>query len=93
MTPIDLPPISQLPWAVGHDRFVAAAKAITGEGACCLFVIDEAIPASARSICGRSALRIGATEMPSCPNTSSVMPCRTFIGNSGSVSTRRSEWL
>jgi hypothetical protein len=56
MTPIDLPPISQLPWAVGHDRFLAAAKAITGEGACCLFVIDETIPASARS--GYAALVI-----------------------------------
>jgi hypothetical protein len=53
---IELPPISQLPWAIGHDRFVAAASAVTGEGACCLFVIDEAIPASARS--GYAALVI-----------------------------------
>jgi hypothetical protein len=49
-------PISQLPWAVGHDRFLAAAGAVTSEGACCLFVIDEAIPASARS--GYAALVI-----------------------------------
>jgi hypothetical protein len=49
-------PISQLPWAVGHDRFLAAASAVTGEGACCLFVIDESIPASARS--GYAALVI-----------------------------------
>ena len=53
---MELPPISQLPWAVGHDRFLAAAEAVTGEGACCLFVIDEAIPASARS--GYAALVI-----------------------------------
>ncbi len=53
---MELPPISQLPWAVGHDRFLAAAAAVTGEGACCLFVIDEAIPASARS--GYAALVI-----------------------------------
>ncbi len=53
---MELPPISQLPWAVGHDRFLAAAGAVTGEGACCLFVIDEAIPASARS--GYAALVI-----------------------------------
>jgi hypothetical protein len=53
---MQLPPISQLPWAIGHDRFVAAAGAVTGEGACCLFVIDEAIPASARS--GYAALVI-----------------------------------
>lgn len=53
---MDLPPISQLPWAVGHDRFLSAAEAVTGEGACCLFVIDESIPASARS--GYAALVI-----------------------------------
>jgi predicted ABC-type transport system involved in lysophospholipase L1 biosynthesis ATPase subunit len=45
---MNLPPISQLPWAVGHDRFLSAAAAVTGEGACCLFVIDESIPSSAR---------------------------------------------
>ncbi|HEY7926893.1 MAG: hypothetical protein ACHQ06_04320 [Candidatus Dormibacteria bacterium] len=53
---MEIPPISQLPWAIGHDRFVAAAGAVTGDGACCLFVIDEAIPASARS--GYAALVI-----------------------------------
>jgi hypothetical protein len=53
---MELPPISQLPWAVGHDRFLAAAGAVTGDGACCLFVIDETIPASARS--GYAALVI-----------------------------------
>jgi hypothetical protein len=41
---------------VGHDRFVAAAEAVTGKGACCLFVIDETIPATARS--GYAALVI-----------------------------------
>jgi hypothetical protein len=56
VAPIELPPISQLPWAIGHDRFVAAAEAVTGDGACCLFVIDETIPASARS--GYAALVI-----------------------------------
>ena len=56
MAPIELPPISQLPWAIGHDRFVAAAEAVTGDGACCLFVIDVTIPASARS--GYAALVI-----------------------------------
>jgi hypothetical protein len=53
---MELPPISQLPWAIGYDRFVAAAGAVTGDGACCLFVIDEAIPASARA--GYAALVI-----------------------------------
>jgi hypothetical protein len=53
---MDLPPISQLPWAIGQDRFLAAAEAVVGEGACCMFVIDEAIPASARA--GYAALVI-----------------------------------
>jgi predicted ABC-type transport system involved in lysophospholipase L1 biosynthesis ATPase subunit len=53
---MELPPISQLPWAVGHDRFLSAAAAVTGGGACCLFVIDESIPAGARS--GYAALVI-----------------------------------
>ena len=56
MPDLDLPAISQLPWAVAHDRFLKAAAAVTAEGACCLFVIDEAIPASARS--GYAALVI-----------------------------------
>jgi hypothetical protein len=50
------PPISQLPWAIGHDRFLAAAEAVAEEGACCLFVIDEAIPVGARA--GYAALVI-----------------------------------
>ncbi len=53
---MELPPISQLPWAIGHDRFLAAAGAVSGDGACCLFLIDETIPASARS--GYAALVI-----------------------------------
>ena len=53
---MDIPPVSQLPWAVGHDRFLAAADAARDGGACCLFVIDEAIPAGARA--GYAALVI-----------------------------------
>ena len=45
---MQMPPISQLPWAVGPERFIAAGRRITGDGACCLFLIDESIPASAR---------------------------------------------
>ncbi|MBJ7609004.1 MAG: hypothetical protein JF887_06190 [Candidatus Dormibacteraeota bacterium] len=49
MTSTDLPPVvSQLPWAIGHQGFLAAAGAVTGDGACCMFVIDKTIPASAR---------------------------------------------
>ena len=52
----ELPPISQLPWAVGHDRFVADAQAAAGDAACCQFLIDTAIPATARA--GYAALVI-----------------------------------
>ena len=45
---MQLPPISQLPWAVGPEKFIAAGRAISGDGACCLFLIDESIPAPAR---------------------------------------------
>ena len=45
---MQLPPISQLPWAVGPERFIAAGRRLTGDGACCLFLIDESIPAGAR---------------------------------------------
>ena len=45
-----------MPWAIGHDRFVAAAEAVADGGACCLFVIDETIPAGARA--GYAALVI-----------------------------------
>ena len=51
-----LPPVSQLPWVVGHERFVADGTALTGDGACCFFLIDESIPATARS--GYAALVI-----------------------------------
>lgn len=53
---MDIAPLSQLPWAVGHDRFIAAADAVKDVGAYCLFVIDEAIPAGARA--GYAALVI-----------------------------------
>lgn len=52
----DMPGVSQLPWAIDHERFLAAAAEITGEGACCLFLIDESIPSAARS--GYAALVI-----------------------------------
>ena len=53
---MDLPPVSQLPWAAGHKRFLAAAEGVNGDGACCLFVIDDSIPAKARA--GYAALVI-----------------------------------
>ena len=49
-------PISQLPWQVSREEFLAAAGKVGDGGACCIFVIDPAIPQSARS--GYAALVI-----------------------------------
>jgi len=49
-------PISQLPWQVSREDFIAAAREVREGGACCMFVIDPAIPQSARS--GYAALVI-----------------------------------
>lgn len=48
--------MSLLPWQVTLDEFNRSAADITEGGACCVFVIDDAIPASARS--GYAALVI-----------------------------------
>jgi hypothetical protein len=48
--------VSLLPWQVTLDEFKRAAAEVTEGGACCVFVIDDAIPESARS--GYAALVI-----------------------------------
>jgi hypothetical protein len=48
--------VSLLPWQVTRDEFERAAAEITEGGACCVFVIDDAIPEAARS--GYAALVI-----------------------------------
>lgn len=49
-------PISHLPWQVSREEFVAEARDVGPDGACCTFVIDASIPQSARS--GYAALVI-----------------------------------
>lgn len=49
-------PISQLPWAASWEAFAREALASGPETACCVFAIDSAIPAQARS--GYAALVI-----------------------------------
>jgi len=53
---MDPRPLAQLPWAVSHEEFARAAGRVGQGGACCVFVIDEAIPRNARS--GYAALVI-----------------------------------
>jgi len=52
----DSRPIAQVPWQVTMDEFVRAAGEVVDDGACCMFLIDESIPKSARS--GYAALVI-----------------------------------
>ena len=53
---MEFPSFSQLPWAVPFEQFVREADALGSGGACCLFVIDDSIPPSARA--GYAALVI-----------------------------------
>lgn len=49
-------PVSHLPWQVSREDFLAAAREVGPDGACCTFLIDASIPQSARS--GYAALVI-----------------------------------
>ncbi|MBV9101077.1 MAG: hypothetical protein JOZ46_01095 [Candidatus Dormibacteraeota bacterium] len=42
-------PLSQLPYQVTHQEFLRTAGSVAEGGACCVFVIDDAIPAAARA--------------------------------------------
>jgi len=53
---MDSRPLAQLPWAVSHEEFARAASRVGPGGACCVFVIDQAIPNNARN--GYAALVI-----------------------------------
>lgn len=45
---MDERPISQIPWSSTMAEFAATADGIPDGGACCVFVVDESIPAQAR---------------------------------------------
>ena len=59
-------PISQLPWQVQQDEFVRAAKDVGEGGACCMFVIDESIPKSARSGYAALVIAYARADEPVC---------------------------
>ena len=58
-------PISQLPWQVSRDEFLAAARDVE-EGACCMFVIDASIPQSARSGYAALVIAYARADEPVC---------------------------
>lgn len=58
--------ISQLPWQVTQDEFVEAARAVGDGGACCMFVIDDSIPQSARSGYAALVIAYARSDEPVC---------------------------
>ena len=62
----DQQPISQLPFQVTPEEFARAASEINEEGACCLFVIDNSIPSSARSGYAALVIAYARADEPVC---------------------------
>lgn len=58
--------ISQLPWQVSREEFLAAAEEVGDGGACCMFVIDPAIPQSARSGYAALVIAYARADEPVC---------------------------
>ena len=59
-------PISQLPWQVSREEFIAAARDVGDGGACCMFVIDPSIPQSARSGYAALVIAYARADEPVC---------------------------
>ena len=58
--------ISQLPWQVTEDEFLEAAREVVDGGACCMFVIDDSIPPSARSGYAALVIAYARSDEPVC---------------------------
>jgi hypothetical protein len=58
--------MSQLPWQATLDEFTRAAADVTEGGACCVFVIDDSIPASARSGYAALVIAYARADEPVC---------------------------
>jgi hypothetical protein len=59
-------PLSQLPWQVTRDEFLRSAAEVTSGGACCVFVIDDAIPKVARSGYAALVIAYARADEPVC---------------------------
>ena len=70
----DSRPIAQVPWQVTMDEFIRAADDVSEDGACCMFLIDESIPKSARS--GYAALVIAYARASEPVWFRASIPCR-----------------
>ena len=59
-------PLWQLPWQVTRDEFLRSAAEVTSGGACCVFVIDDAIPRMARSGYAALVIAYARADEPVC---------------------------
>lgn len=84
-------PVSQVPWQVTMDEFIKAATAVTDGGACCMFVIDEAIPPSARTGYAALVIAYARSSEPVCilEDGSALLLVREGGTGSGEVVARR----
>src|SRR6202035_3789982 len=62
----DSTPLWQLPWQVTRDEFLRSAAEVTSGGACCVFVIDDAIPKLARSGYAALVIAYARADEPVC---------------------------
>lgn len=62
----DPAPVSLLPWQVTRAEFLRSAAAVGSGGACCVFVIDDAIPLSARPGYAALVIAYARADEPVC---------------------------
>jgi hypothetical protein len=83
--------VSLLPWQVTLDEFNRAAAEVTEGGACCVFVIDDAIPEAARSGYAALVIAYARADEPVCilgDGTAAVL-VRSGGVDSGEIVARR----
>jgi hypothetical protein len=83
--------MSLLPWQVTLDEFNRAAAEVTEGGACCVFVIDDTIPANARSGYAALVIAYAREDEPVCilGDGTAALLVRTGGVASGEVVARR----
>jgi len=82
---------SQLPWQVTIEEFARAAAEIPDGGACCMFVIDDSIPTSARSGYAALVIAYARADEPVCilEGGAAALLVRTGGVSSGEIVAKR----
>ena len=83
--------MSLLPWQVTLAEFNSAAAEVAEGGACCLFIIDDAIPSSARSGYAALVIAYAREDEPVCilGDGTTALLVRTGGVESGEIVARR----